>query len=96
MKHAKRTRLLPQDINLALRVKGVEPLYGYDPGYPSDFKMVASGHHVLYYVPDREIDLEEMMASELPPVPLDVTVSGRFDLIAESFLKNLGKKLTLS
>ena len=78
MKHSKRSRLLPQDINLALRVKGLEPLYGYDHGAPSDFKMVASGPNILYYVPDREVDLEEMMSSELPPVPLDVTVSGVF------------------
>ena len=78
MRHAKRTQLLPQDINYALRVKAVEPLYGYDSGYPTEFKMLASGPHVLYYVPDKELDLEELMSSELPPIPLDVTVSSHW------------------
>ena len=76
MKHAKRSTLLPQDINLALRVKSLEPLYGYDAGYPSEFKMIASGSHVLYYLQDKELDLEELVSAELPPIPLDVTVSG--------------------
>ena len=76
MKHAKRNRLEPQDINLALRVKNVEPLYGYDAGYPSEFKMTASGNHVLFYAADKEVDLEELISTELPPVPVDVTLSG--------------------
>ena len=78
MKSSKRSKLLPCDINYALRVKNVEPLYGYDVSAPSEFRMTSSGSHVLYYAADKEYDLEELISAELPPIPLDVTMSAHW------------------
>ena len=78
MKASKRSKLLPSDINYALRVKAVEPLYGYDVAAPSEFRMTTSGSHVLYYVADKEYDLEELISADLPQIPLDVTMSAHW------------------
>ena len=81
MKHSKRTKLTPSDINHALRIRNVEPLYGYDgynSSHPFEFKMTVSGNNLLYYANDKELDLEEIISSELPLVPLDVTLSAHW------------------
>ncbi|KAJ1548778.1 Transcription initiation factor TFIID subunit 6, partial [Cladochytrium tenue] len=73
MRHAKRTRLMPDDINHALRLKNVEPLYGHSTAAPPRFRSVAMGPQRLFYLEDQEVDLEDIIYAPLPSVPLDVT-----------------------
>ncbi|KAJ3322748.1 hypothetical protein HDV06_002799 [Boothiomyces sp. JEL0866] len=71
MKHSNRKKLIPSDINSALSLKNVQPLYGYNN--QSNFKTTVHQSQNLYYLEDAEIDLEELVNKPLPPVPLDIT-----------------------
>ncbi|KAI8823471.1 uncharacterized protein EV422DRAFT_565415 [Fimicolochytrium jonesii] len=78
MRHAKRNKLHPEDVNHALRVRNVEPLYGWTSGKSSTFKMIGQGAQPFFYVEDQEVDLEEILNRALPPVPLDVTYTSHW------------------
>ncbi|TPX50546.1 hypothetical protein SeLEV6574_g00825 [Synchytrium endobioticum] len=77
MRHGKRRKLTTEDINQALRVRNVEPLYGYGPGTNSKFRSTSTAHK-LFYAADHEVDLEEVIAAPLPPVPLSVQYTGHW------------------
>ncbi|RUO95344.1 CG9348-like protein [Jimgerdemannia flammicorona] len=76
MRHSKRSKLTVDDISNALRVRNVEPLYGFSSGEPYRFKRAVSNMHELYYVEDEEIDFDTILSKPLPKVPLDVTFTG--------------------
>ncbi|KAI8994333.1 hypothetical protein BC832DRAFT_520341, partial [Gaertneriomyces semiglobifer] len=78
MRHGKRSKLTSEDINHALRVRNVEPLYGYTAGSPSHFSSVTHGQQHVHYVNDQEVDLEEIVNGPLPPVPLDVNYTAHW------------------
>jgi transcription initiation factor TFIID subunit 6 len=62
-RHSKRKQLVPQDINSALLVKNVHPLYGYL--HKSEFRQ-ANG---VYYLEDYELDVEEIV-NKVPGIDL--------------------------
>ncbi|QPG74053.1 hypothetical protein FOA43_001373 [Brettanomyces nanus] len=70
MRHGKRKTLIVQDVDRAMKVLNLEPLYGYDVSRPLVFKeaMVGPGQN-LYYVDDDEIDFEKIINQPLPKVP---------------------------
>lgn len=70
MRHGKRKTLTVQDVDRAMRVLNLEPLYGYDTSRPLVFKeaMVGPGQN-LYYVEDDEVDFEKLVNQPLPKVP---------------------------
>ncbi|KAJ3415988.1 hypothetical protein HDV05_003585 [Chytridiales sp. JEL 0842] len=78
MRHSNRSKLRTDDINYALRVKNVEPLYGYTSSSSHRFKMVPHGPQRLYYVEDHEVDLDDIIYGALPAVPLDVTYTAHW------------------
>ncbi|KAJ3186207.1 hypothetical protein HDU85_007647 [Gaertneriomyces sp. JEL0708] len=78
MRHGKRSKLTSEDINHALRVRNVEPLYGYTAGSPAHFSSVTHGQQHVHYVNDQEVDLEEIVNGPLPPVPLDVNYTAHW------------------
>ncbi|KAJ3218412.1 Transcription initiation factor TFIID subunit 6 [Dinochytrium kinnereticum] len=78
MRHSKRTVLKTEDINCALRLKNVEPLYGFTSTSAFRFKQVPQGIQRLYYLDDQEVDLDEIMFGPLPPVPLDITFTSHW------------------
>lgn len=71
MRHSKRKLLMTSDINYALKMLNIEPLYGYDISQPLNFKeaLVGAGGQTLYYVDDHEIEFEKLINQELPKVP---------------------------
>ena len=71
MKHSNRKKMLPSDINSALTVKNIQPLFGY-----SNSKQHFKQTNQVYYLEDAEIDLEELVNSPLPPIPLETTFTG--------------------
>ncbi|KAI9138087.1 hypothetical protein BKA69DRAFT_1093820 [Paraphysoderma sedebokerense] len=75
MRHSKRTKLLPTDINLALKVRNVEPLYGYVS--PGPFQFMKAGPD-LFYVQDEELDFEKLLNEPLPKIPLETTFTGHW------------------
>ncbi|AOA60610.1 Transcription initiation factor TFIID subunit 6 [Komagataella phaffii CBS 7435] len=70
MRHGKRRTLHTSDIDRALKVLNLEPLYGYDVSRPLVFKeaLVGAGQN-LYYVDDDEVDFEKLINEPLPKVP---------------------------
>ncbi|OEL28853.1 Transcription initiation factor TFIID subunit 6 [Dichanthelium oligosanthes] len=73
MRHAKRTVLTADDVDSALGLRNVEPVYGFASGDPLRFTR-AVGHKDLFYLDDREVDFKEIIEAPLPKAPLDTAV----------------------
>ncbi|OUM53039.1 hypothetical protein BVG19_g2283 [[Candida] boidinii] len=70
MRHGKRKTLTVQEINRAMKILNLEPLYGYDVSKPLIFKeAVVGAGQTLYYIDDDDIDLEKLVNQPLPKVP---------------------------
>ncbi|KAF9984663.1 hypothetical protein BGZ75_003759 [Mortierella antarctica] len=83
MRHGKRTKLTVDDINNALRVRNVEPLYGFSTADSTRFRRTtagtsATGTNELFFVEDEELDFESILSAPLPKVPLDVTYTAHW------------------
>jgi len=72
MNHGKRTRLTCSDLDHALKVQGHEPLYGFHAREHVPFRYASGGgrdiHH-LHFLEDKELDLNELVNSQLPKIP---------------------------
>eukprot|EP00879_Flechtneria_rotunda_P027105 GHRR01028973.1.p2 GENE.GHRR01028973.1~~GHRR01028973.1.p2 ORF type:complete len:107 (+),score=22.88 GHRR01028973.1:149-469(+) len=58
-KHCKRTKLTTEDINDALRLRNVEPVFGFGSRDPAKFLRVAT-HPELMYVQDMELNYHQV------------------------------------
>ncbi|GLC67259.1 hypothetical protein PLESTF_000534400 [Pleodorina starrii] len=73
-RHCKRTKLTTQDINNAMRLRNIEPLYGF-LGNNDPAKFVrATGHSDVYFVRDAMVPLEQITYAPLPKAPNHTTV----------------------
>jgi transcription initiation factor TFIID subunit 6 len=79
MRHGKRRTLTTQDIERAMKVLNLEPLYGYDTSKPLVFKeaMIGPGQ-TLYYIDDDEVDFETLINQPLPKVPRHSTCTAHW------------------
>lgn len=73
MRHSKRTILTVDDVDTALNLRNVEPIYGFASGDPLRFKR-AVGHKDLFYIEDKDIELKDVIEAPLPKAPLDTAV----------------------
>ncbi|TBU59054.1 TAF-domain-containing protein [Dichomitus squalens] len=78
MRHAKRTTLTTADIDQALRVLNIEPLYGHFPHNPPAFRralpfpqMQTAGS--VYFVEDEEIEFDRVIREEKISMPKGVS-----------------------
>ncbi|KAG0164232.1 hypothetical protein DFQ28_007295 [Apophysomyces sp. BC1034] len=80
MRHSKRSKLTVDDMNAALRVKNVEPLYGYACGDAPNFRKTttAASSHDLYFAEDEEVDFDTILNKPLPKIPLDVSFTAHW------------------
>lgn len=79
MRHSKRRVLATTDIEKALKVLNVEPLYGYDVSRPLNFKEALVGNgQTLYYIDDEEVDFEKLVNQPLPKVPRATTFTAHW------------------
>lgn len=77
MRHGRRTVLTTSDIDQALRVLNIEPLYGHTPHNPTTFRRApayntASGAGPVYFVEDEEIDFDRVLREEKIALPRGV------------------------
>ncbi|GMY09761.1 transcription initiation factor TFIID subunit 6 isoform X1 [Fagus crenata] len=73
MRHSKRMTLTAEDVDGALNLRNVEPIYGFASGGPLRFKR-AIGHRDLFYIDDKDVDLKDVIEAPLPKAPLDTAV----------------------
>lgn len=67
MKHSKRTNLLPCDIESALRVLNIEPLYSPHPASSvPTYRRVPTPAGPVFALEDKEIDFEKALREPLP------------------------------
>ncbi|GBE83264.1 Transcription initiation factor TFIID subunit 6 [Sparassis crispa] len=78
MRHARRTTLTTSDVDHALRVLNIEPLYGHSPHNPPVFRrappfpqLPAAGS--VYFVEDEEIDFDRVLREEKLTLPKGVS-----------------------
>ncbi|KAG0465932.1 hypothetical protein HPP92_020096 [Vanilla planifolia] len=59
MRHSKRTVLTADDVDSALNLRNVEPIYGFATGDQLRFKR-AVGHKDLFYIDDKDVDFKDL------------------------------------
>ncbi|KAG1668853.1 hypothetical protein FOA52_004948 [Chlamydomonas sp. UWO 241] len=72
-RHGRRTKLTVEDINSALRLRNVEPVYGFGDKDPAKF-VRATGHPDVCLLQDRELSFDRLLDAPLPPPPVEVNL----------------------
>ncbi|KAH7923346.1 TAF-domain-containing protein [Leucogyrophana mollusca] len=77
MRHARRTTITTSDIDQALRVLNIEPLYGHSNNPPAFRRALPFPHLAsvgpVYFVEDEEIDFERVLREEKITLPKGVS-----------------------
>ncbi|KAF5275651.1 hypothetical protein FQA39_LY06763 [Lamprigera yunnana] len=74
MHHARRNKLMYPDIDAALRVKNIEPQYGFHSVDSLPFRFASGGGRELHFIEEKEVDLNEFMSNVNVKAPLEVTL----------------------
>ncbi|XP_060191138.1 transcription initiation factor TFIID subunit 6-like isoform X2 [Lycium barbarum] len=73
MRHSKRTTLSTDDVDSALTLRNVEPIYGFASGDPLRFRR-AAGYKDLFYIEEKDVEFKDVIEAPLPKAPLDTAL----------------------
>ncbi|XP_015186869.1 PREDICTED: transcription initiation factor TFIID subunit 6-like isoform X2 [Polistes dominula] len=78
MSHGKRKRITTHDIDHALKIRNIEPTYGFVSKDHIPFRFASGGGRELHFVEDKEIDLNEIISTSggqaWPKLPLEISL----------------------
>ncbi|XP_023179190.2 transcription initiation factor TFIID subunit 6 isoform X2 [Drosophila hydei] len=81
MHHAKRQKLSVKDIDMSLKVRNIEPQYGFMTKDFIPFRFASGGGRELHFTEDKEIDLSEITANNSIKIPLDLTLRSHWFVV---------------
>ncbi|KAF5307737.1 hypothetical protein FQR65_LT06608 [Abscondita terminalis] len=74
MHHARRNKLMYPDIDATLKVKNIEPQYGFHSVDSLPFRFASGGGRELHFIEEKEVDLNEFVNNINVKAPLEITL----------------------
>ncbi|XP_032221662.2 TAF6-like RNA polymerase II p300/CBP-associated factor-associated factor 65 kDa subunit 6L isoform X2 [Nematostella vectensis] len=79
MKHGKRRRMTTEDLNRAMQLTNVEPVYGYGSGEDMPFRSTSTKEGDVFFVDEKEIGIRELaLSTAVPTDPGKVSVRAQW------------------